>query len=165
MQCEICGSDSPKLRLIEIEGSQLLACFSCASSGKIIEEDISRSKEKKLSRMDAVVRKKEQRPFSAKKLDLGLDIVDDYGSRVRKARNSKGLTRKELAKKLFEKESIIEKIEKGSFKPSDKLIEKIEKFLKISLRGEFSEEETNTDFSETASDERLTLEHFIKKKK
>lgn len=166
MQCEICGSETGKLTLIELEGSRLLVCPSCSSSGKIIEDDFFKEEEKKQVKARVIMQRKEQKPFSAKKFDLGLDLVDDYGLRVRKARNAKKLTREELAKKLFEKASIIEKIEKHSMKPSDKLIEKFEKFFDISLKEESAEAENPEDFSSNASDnEKLTLEHFIKKKK
>lgn len=164
MQCEICGKDASRLAVIELEGSRLLACSDCSPSGKMIEEDILEVKEKKAERMHFVARKNETIFTPKPRFDLGLNIVDNYGERVRKARESKNLTREELALKLYEKASIIEKIERNSFKPSDALLEKLENFLGISLREEISENDSN-DFSGDASDEKMTLAYFIKKEK
>jgi putative transcription factor len=44
------------------------------------------------------------------------------------------LSIEELAKKIGEKESLLRKIEKEEIRPSDKVIDKLERFLKIKLR-------------------------------
>ena len=72
--------------------------------------------------------------FREKEFDLGLEIVPDFGKRIRKAREAKGLTAKELAMKIFEKESLLHRIENQAIKPSDLMIEKLEKQLGIQLK-------------------------------
>ena len=72
--------------------------------------------------------------FEDEKLDLGLEIVPDYGKIIRKGREAKGLTVKELAMKIFEKESLLHRLENQSIKPSDELIRKLEKQLGIGLK-------------------------------
>jgi len=62
-----------------------------------------------------------------------LELVDDFGEVVRKARMSLGLTQEELAKQIGEKLTVIKKIEAGEFKPSISLAKKLEKILKIRL--------------------------------
>ncbi len=45
-----------------------------------------------------------------------------------------GWKREELAKKINEKLSIIEKLEKGNIRPDDQLVSKLEKALRVKLR-------------------------------
>jgi putative transcription factor len=72
--------------------------------------------------------------------DTGEILVADYSKRIMKARNSKGLTKKELASRLNEKLSVISKLERGELRPSDKLIRKLEKELDITLKEKLSKD-------------------------
>ena len=60
-------------------------------------------------------------------------MVKDFHKVIRKSREKKKLTQEELAKKLNEKLSIIKRLEDG-WRPSNKLIDKLEKFFKIKIR-------------------------------
>ena len=125
MECEVCGKETGKGKLVVIDGNTMIACMSCASFGKEKEE-----KQEQVPFMKQVL----PPDFKGKEFDLGLDIVEDYGRRVRQARDAKGLTVKELAMKIFEKESLLHRIENQSIKPSDEMIGKIEKELGIKLK-------------------------------
>jgi putative transcription factor len=59
---------------------------------------------------------------------------------IKKAREAGGLSRKELAKILGEKESMIKRIEEERALPYEKLREKIEKILGIKLLQKYEEE-------------------------
>jgi putative transcription factor len=61
------------------------------------------------------------------------ELVDDYGERIRAARVAKGMTTKELALAIKERELLIKKIEKGELVPEDEVRGKIEKALGIHL--------------------------------
>jgi putative transcription factor len=61
------------------------------------------------------------------------EIVEDYGERVRKARMDKGLSTKDLALQMKEKELLIKKIEKGELVPEEDVRAKLEKALGIRL--------------------------------
>ncbi len=124
MQCEICGSESKKLIEISLEGARVLACPRCAALG-------------------TRVRKK---PLSAEKkstffykpnhgLETGSEPVSDFSERIRIARERKGWKREELARKIFEKESVIHRIEAGNYVPDDRTIRKLEEALGIKLTG------------------------------
>jgi putative transcription factor len=61
------------------------------------------------------------------------EIVDDYGERIRKARMGRGLSQKDLAMELKEKELLIKKIEKGDLIPEDDVRIRLERALSIRL--------------------------------
>ncbi len=132
MECEICGKETSELKRVELEGTTLIVCPECASYGKEIEEE-----EDMPVRVKTASRK--ARPiglprYEEDNLDLGLEIVPDYGRRIKQARERRGLMVKELAMKIFEKESLVHRIENQSILPSDDMVEKLEKTLGIMLR-------------------------------
>ncbi|MCD6247697.1 MAG: TIGR00270 family protein [Candidatus Diapherotrites archaeon] len=119
MRCEVCGREAKLIRA-EIEGAELLVCSKCASLGKPLYKPEGKSK--LFARKDYP---KIEEPFT---------LIENYGEVIRKAREKKGLTREELAKKLFEKESVLQRIEANKLEPSDALVLKLEKVLGITLR-------------------------------
>jgi putative transcription factor len=62
-----------------------------------------------------------------------LELVEDYGTQIRKARQKLGLSEKDLAKKMQEKESVIKNLEKMELTPDYKLITKIRKYLSLDI--------------------------------
>jgi putative transcription factor len=61
------------------------------------------------------------------------DIVDDYAARIRHAREGKGLSQKDLAMQMKEKEHLIRKIENSDLIPEEGVRRKLEKALGIRL--------------------------------
>ena len=61
------------------------------------------------------------------------ELIEDYESIIRQARESKELSREKLAEKIYEKVSVINRIESGKMVPDIKLAKKLEKALNISL--------------------------------
>lgn len=140
MDCEICGKEIGKLRQSVVDGNTLFVCEDCASFGKEkavekTEETLQRQAPRNTTPQSTMPQKTIMPPeFRRKEFDLGLEIVDDFGKQVRKAREVKGLTTKELAMKIFEKESLLHRIENQAIKPSDEMIKKLEKQLGIQLK-------------------------------
>jgi putative transcription factor len=122
MECEICGKETNKIFITEIEGTVLRLCEECSRGGRILNiiEEGKKIKESLKPKMD----------FE----DEEYDLVENYGEIIAEARNNMNLSIEELAKKIGEKESFLRKIEKEEIKPSDKVIDKLERFLKIKLR-------------------------------
>lgn len=86
-------------------------------------------------------------------------IVDNYASLVKEKREFMGLTQKDFAAKINEKESLVHKIEVGAFEPSLSLAKKLEKMLGIKLVEEHSEKLLAI---KKRKDDGFTLGDFIK---
>ena len=79
----------------------------------------------------------EERQARAKPRDIfqqmDTELVEDFGKRIREARQRKGLTQEELAKKLAERQSVLSKVEAGQQRPNDQLAKRLERELGIQL--------------------------------
>ena len=62
------------------------------------------------------------------------ELVEDFAARIRNARSRMGMTQKDLAAKLNEKQTILSKVESGGMRPDEKLIRKLQKELGIVLK-------------------------------
>ncbi len=138
MRCEVCGSrirGTPYRAMIE--GAKLTVCSECAKLGSIFWEAKSEPRLKK------VAKRLPQPMFAAKKkpvkLQETLELVEDFSSRVRQAREKLRLSQEDLGRKLNEKVSVLRKIESGKISPDHRLAEKLEHALKIKLLVPFSE--------------------------
>lgn len=118
-ECEICGKKA--VMKAKIEEAVLNVCSSCAQLGQKIE----------------VVKER-------KKPALTIDVPainPDFSRIIKNARERMQLTREQLANKINEKASSIERVEKG-MRPDAALTKKLERFLKIKLVG-YSEAAAN----------------------
>ena len=116
--CEMCGSESSLFHSL-VEGVELKVCKNCASFGKKINKPIKTAIKKIFS-------KKPER-------EIIQSIVEDFPKLIRQKREKMGLKQKEFARFLAERESIIHKMESGSYTPSIELARKLEKQLGLSL--------------------------------
>jgi putative transcription factor len=136
MQCEICGADiqgSPNR--VVVDGSSLEVCKSCARFGKADDKwkPVPR-KVVPVERAFTVARPKPRDHFK----DL-MEIVPEYGRKVREARESLGLSPEELGLKIKEKSTLIRKIEREEIIPEDSIRKKLERELKIKLTDEVTD--------------------------
>lgn len=123
MECDICGKREASF-IIQIEGAKMGACRSCAYHGKIVlslEEDAPRKE---------FVSEKRGMP---KGLRLEEDLVEGYGRIVRKAREARGERIEELARKVSEKASYLDKIENESTRPPVETAKKLERELGVKI--------------------------------
>jgi len=149
MQCEMCGETvrgAPKL--VRVEGAELQVCSKCEKFGTEVQQ---------VRRMDLKI---PARGSAAKpaitaagaagqiwhKRDMfdfmGGEVVEDYAARIKHARMEKGLTQKDLAMQMKEKEHLIKKIENAELIPEENVRKKLEKVLEISLIDAPAEAET-----------------------
>ena len=136
MRCEVCGKEilGPPQRRV-IEGAKLTVCSRCASFGSSdwsINKPVPvKSSGGRIQMIPPPV------PRSRLRNDVEsveqLELVEDYGSQIRKARQKLGLSEKDLAKKMQEKESVVKNLEKQELTPDHRLISKIKKYLSLDI--------------------------------
>ncbi len=163
MVCEMCGKDVTFCKKVIIEGVLLEVCTECAKFGTEGEKGRPTSAgpkpiiEQRLER-----REKRFTPKDVYSESGPEELVEDFAARVRNARAKMGMTQKELAMKLNEKQTIISKVESGSMRPDDKLIRKLQKVLGIVLKEKAPGEITAR--ATASSHGALTLADLIKTK-
>ncbi|MDO9549372.1 MAG: multiprotein bridging factor aMBF1 [Methanoregula sp.] len=140
MQCEMCGETirgSPKL--VRVEGAELQVCSKCEKYGTEVQQV-------RRPGMTTPARGAPAKPGSPmggaaapawRKRDMfdfmEGEVVEDYANRIKHARMEKGLSQKDLAMQMKEKEHLIKKIENSELIPEDDVRKKLEKVLEIRL--------------------------------
>jgi len=94
-------------------------------------------------------------------MDTTQEIVEDYDSKIRQARESLGLSHEELGKKINEKASVLSKLETRKMKPNNVLVTKLEHVLKLKLLVPIKEEKISQGFPKSPNRE-TTLGDLIK---
>ena len=89
-------------------------------------------------------------------------IKNLFAKKIKDSRNWMGLTQKEFAQKLSEKESVLNNIESGHMMPTIDLAKKIEKLCNIKLIEEYKEKEDNVKLN--FKDQALTIGDLLKLK-
>ena len=145
MPCEICGRENVKVYLTNIDGAQLWVCGDCNPTGEgriykrektnFVKKDF---KHKTFDKKTNKIRQKFDEKFKRYEKEDGFDLanyelVENFGDKIKKAREDKKLTLKEFANKLKESESYLQKIEQNKLKPNDRVLLKIYDVLKINL--------------------------------
>lgn len=143
-ECNLCGQDFKELNKAEVEGTIIDVCNNCLKFGRKVEVPQQTYK---------INRKVEFKSLEQE----DLTIVSGYGERMKKARESIGLTRIELASKMKEKQSVIKRLEEEKMEPDEKLMKRIEKILKISLSEQYKE----AKMSRSGKKENLTVGDVI----
>ena len=150
INCDLCGKTTESLGNAIIEGVQLDVCNECAKFGKIIEQPKRFSAKEQAKQFQRQVQKEE-------KTEL---LVENYSDIIKRKRELMGLTQKEFAKKINEKEATIHNLEVGALAPSLSLAKKLEKALGVKLIGvHFEKDET---FKRKKEESSFTLGDFIK---
>ncbi len=144
-ECDICGRKTDKEYIVEVEEAQLHVCERCAK-GMTPIEIIDHSPNKNAKQEPRVIK----HAFS----EEANEITNDYGSIIKNAREKAGLTNKELAIRINEKESLIARIERNQLMPEERVAKKLEKLLGIKLETDSKSEENKRTFGEN---EPLTL--------
>ncbi len=131
MRCEVCGAEirgQPHYRIIE--GGRMTVCGRCARFGSSDWDPTQARTRTRPRRQDLPA---PRRPRSEVEAAEYLELVEDYGQKIRKARQRMGMTVEDFAKKIGEKESVIKKLEKEELSPDTKLVRKIRNVLNIEV--------------------------------
>ncbi|MBN1159674.1 MAG: TIGR00270 family protein [Candidatus Diapherotrites archaeon] len=145
-ECELCGREG-KVVPAMIDEVKMFVCLNCVKHGKRLYPVESKPTPQRQEHWSygnkpaMFVPKKRPKPMFEEDVEDIPDLAEDYHKRISKARMGKGWDPEELAKKLFEKKSVITKIESKHMKPDAQLTRKIEKLLDITLREKPKDEE------------------------
>ena len=154
MLCEMWGAESAVLGPRKVSGSILQLCSSCGGLGS------ETSYRDSIGHRAYVAETLEKRQQKNRYEEIEPDefvLVKDYGSIVRKAREKAGLNHSSLASKISEKKSILTSVETGKMTPNEKLIKKLENYLKIKLT-----EKVESTTTSSSSGEALTMGDLLK---
>lgn len=169
VQCEMCGTETSSPTTIKVEGAELDVCDQCASFGTEVKTTDSASSSTKYSTSsDSGGTSGSQSSSSSTggrrrsdMFDRMDDIVQDYGDRIRSARESRGMSQADLANELNEKASLIRKLERGDTLPSDDVQRELEGFLGIDLTGG---DVSDTDWESDTDASTRTLGDVVERK-
>jgi putative transcription factor len=162
LSCDVCGEEiRGKHQKVIIEGAIVVACPQCARLGKIYVEP----PRLRLPQPVFAVRRPTRSSRPASRETVGdLEVVEDYAARIRKAREKIGLTQEDLATRVKERLSIIQKIESGKMAPDMKLCRELEHSLRIELLAQRVEIPASVPATSTLN-ATLTLGDIIKVKR
>jgi putative transcription factor len=135
MVCEMCGKSVTFCKKVVIEGVLLEVCTECAKFGT----EAKKGQAPLAGPKPVIEQRLERRELRKKQRDVYSDggeeeLVEDFAARIRNARSRMGLTQKDLAAKLNEKQTVLSKVESGGMRPDEKLIKKLQKELGIALK-------------------------------
>ena len=145
--CDMCGKEGNLVRAM-VEGSELYVCNGCGKYGKIVGRTFKR-------RISLPKR-------SVIKDEVEEKIVSDYSSKIRIAREGKGLKQEDFAKMLNERASLVNKWESGNLRPRINVARKLERLLGIKLVKKVEVGKVDVSKSKTSEP---TLGDFIKVRK
>lgn len=112
----------------------MTVCSKCAKLASEYWEEKPKSRAKGVSKpLAKTIPKIPIKRSPSATLTEALELVDDYGLRVRRTRENLGLSHKDLGRKIGEKVSVLRKIESGKMVPDHGVAEKLEHALKVKL--------------------------------
>jgi len=126
-----------------------LVCPTCVKRHNLVV--IRRANE---PRRRSVASKPRQR--SVKPPSPEYEVVEDYGSIIKRARESRGLTQEDLARLVGVKLSYIRKVEQGKIVPELPVLKKLEKILSVRLVEEVEKYEDKVLYS-SGDEDSITL--------
>ncbi len=118
-ECELCGRQTEERYIANIENVELRVCTRCAKGHHVTPE--------------AAPARRQSSPSGSQRAEAAEEIAEDYGSRIRVARERMKIPVKVLAEMISEKEGVITRVEQQKMVPPDALRKKLERALQIKL--------------------------------
>lgn len=160
--CEMCGRelDQKNAKKAIVEGSLLILCPNCYSrlSKQYVVKEPAPTAPYKASTKNLTRQQASSSKSSVKRVEE-YEVVEDYATKVKTAREKYGWSQEVLAQKVGESINTIKRIEAGKLKPSIELARKLEKVLSVKLLEPVIEEPGATP--PTRKDEFLTIGDII----
>lgn len=156
-ECELCGKEISILKKAKIEGTIMDVCNNCSALGTVMPD------------LPVIAKP------TTKLRTPSYELLDNYPTFIRNARQKQNLTIEQLALKLSEKDFVVRRVEEGKLKPDEKMAKKFERVLGIrivvsgtvireNLDHEIDKKDQKTNETKSSTD-KLTLGDFIKIKK
>lgn len=131
MECEMCGSTVGTRRYM-VDGTVMNLGLCCGKYGEALE-----SGKAPVGSKAAVQQGLERRAGRSQSRDIyqgdTMDLVSDFGARIRNAREKRGWDHANLGDKVSARVPQLRHIESGQLRPSDTLAKKLEQALGITL--------------------------------
>lgn len=135
MQCEMCGKEVPRTRKVIIERTEMSVCSDCAKFGKEATPEAKKAAGVQGSVGDRLAARQRRMTSGQDALAGGEEeLVEDFGPRIKRAREKKGWTREQLADKIGQPVPTVTKFESGDMVPSDRALQSIERTLGVKLK-------------------------------
>ncbi len=152
----MCGTYGP-LKKVHIEGSELSVCSRCAKYGSPVRSSSQKGGTKRFSSKRSV----------EKEFETDYVVKEDIGTILKREREKRGKTQKEMAIFLKEKESILHKIESGHYPVNLALAKKFQSVLNVPLITKEKKKKDDKDAFEPSAPAKgpFTIGDMIKKKK
>jgi len=129
-QCEMCGKAVGTRRYM-VEGTVMNLGLECAKYGTPLDTPAPAGTQ---AAVQQGLERRADRMFSRNVYDGDSRVlVDDFGSRVHKAREAKGWTHDVLGNKVHARVPELKQIEAGKMRPSDDVARRLENALGITL--------------------------------
>ncbi|MFQ5758867.1 MAG: multiprotein bridging factor aMBF1, partial [Candidatus Bathyarchaeia archaeon] len=112
--------------------AKMIVCRDCAKLGSVYWE-VQPKRQRSVGKPVKLLSKVSMKKVSAPPLSEDLELVENFGSRIREARRGAGLSHEDLGRKVREKVSVLRKIETGKMTPDHLLAQKLEHILKVKL--------------------------------
>jgi len=135
MDCEVCGKQiHGKGRNIIIDGAKLTVCPECTQFATSAPQAY-RQQTIGAKKTPGTPRIRQRRAIRRGEITIyeDLELVENYSSLVKRARERTGLTHTDLSRKIGEKVSLLQKLETGKMVPDQALAKKLEYTLKVKL--------------------------------
>jgi putative transcription factor len=163
LRCEVCGAKIfGKPFKVIIEGAKLTVCSQCSKHGTIVWEEEPKPKSATIkTKMVSHPPKIKSKKAPETAVEASLELVENYHTKIRQAREKLELSHEELGKKINEKVSLLKKIETGKMTPDNRLATKLEHVLKVKLLVPASEEKNVPTKIPQPTSRELTLGDLI----
>lgn len=165
--CEVCGRTCNSVQEVTLEGARLLTCDRCAKLGQPVgKSQPAQAPPRQAPPLHTIPERirtppPRREPVTPRHAEREIVPVENFAALVRKAREQRGLSHKEVARQLNERESIIAKLETGKMSPTNNLARKMERLFKLTLL----EEAESLDMYPSKSSSTSTLGDVVEVRK
>lgn len=132
MECEMCGKQVGTRRYM-VDGTVMNLGMCCSKYGTALDGPAAPAGSKAAVEQNLQRRAGRQRSRDVFSEQETWDLVEDYGQRVRKAREQRGWDHARLGDKVSARVPELRQVEANQLRPSDRLAKALEKELQITL--------------------------------